>query len=415
MRVLWVKMGGLWPLNTGGRQRSFQLLRELSRRHQVVLVTTDGPDDEPAGLANSLDRCERIVSVPYHAPKQGSARFAATLARSWASRYPVDLWKWRSPEVRRLIAQFIRGGRFDVVVADFLAAIPNVPLQSGPPVVFFAHNVEHMIWRRLREVEPRHLRRQLLEVEWRKVRRIESDACHQARLTIAVSDEDRNILSALAPAARIVSIPTGVDVTYFKPDSAREQPHRLVFSGSMDWYPNEDAMFHFIEAILPRLRQVHPDLAVTVVGRNPRERLRAAAAAAGVDVTGTVNDVRPHIARGSVYVVPLRVGGGTRLKIFEALAMGKPVVSTTIGAEGLGLEHGRQLLLADTAEDFTHAVLSLLANADQRRALAREGRRIVQQRYAWPMVAQSFEAYLLEAATGETASAGTADARVAVS
>ena len=149
MRVLWVKMGGLWPLNTGGRQRSFQLLRELSRRHQVGLVTTDGPDDEPAGLANSLDRCERIVSVPYHAPKQGSARFAATLARSWASRYPVDLWKWRSPEVRRLIAQFIAGGRFDVVVADFLAAIPNVPRQSRTPVVFFAHNVEHMIWRRL--------------------------------------------------------------------------------------------------------------------------------------------------------------------------------------------------------------------------------------------------------------------------
>ena len=366
-------------------------------------------------MANSLERCERIVSVPYHAPKQGSARFAATLARSWASRYPVDVWKWRSTAVRRLITQFIRGGRFDVVVADFLAAIPNVPLRSSTPVVFFAHNVEHMIWRRLRDVEPRQLRRQLLEIEWRKVRRAEASACKQARLTIAVSDEDRDVLAGLAPGSRVVSIPTGVDVSYFKPDFAREQPHRVVFSGSMDWYPNEDAMLYFIDAILPRLRQVHPHLSVTIVGRNPRERLRAAAEAAGVDVTGTVHDVRPHLARGSVYVVPLRVGGGTRLKIFEALAMGKPVVSTTIGAEGLGLEHGRQLLLADTAEDFSRSVLSLLADADQRRALAREGRRIVQQRYAWPMVAQSFEAYLLEAATGETATAMAADAREAVS
>jgi glycosyltransferase involved in cell wall biosynthesis len=327
----------------------------------------------------------------------------------------VDLWKWRRPEVRRLIAQFIQAGRFDVVVADFLAAIPNVPLRTATPVVFFAHNVEHMIWRRLHDVEPRRIRRRLLEIEWRKMRRAEARACSAARLTVAVSEEDREVLSALAPASRIVSIPTGVDIGYFRPESGREQPHRLVFSGSMDWYPNEDAMLHFIEAILPRLRQVHPDLAVTIVGRNPRERLRAAAQAARVEVTGTVNDVRPFVAQGSVYVVPLRVGGGTRLKIFEALAMGKAVVSTTIGAEGLGLEAGRHLLIADADEEFARTVLTLLASPDRRRALGREGRRIVEQRYAWPMVAQSFEAYLLEAATGERATTSVEDdARAAV-
>jgi glycosyltransferase involved in cell wall biosynthesis len=247
------------------------------------------------------------------------------------------------------------------------------------------------------------------------VRRAEAQACLNARLTIAVSDEDRQLLASLAPTSRIVSIPTGVDIGYFRPDHAREQAHRVVFSGSMDWYPNEDAMLYFIDQVLPRLRQEHPDATATIVGRNPTARLRAAAESARVDVTGTVPDVRPHLAAGSVYVVPLRIGGGTRLKIFEALAMGKAVVSTTIGAEGLGLEPGRQVLLADSADDFAGHVLTLFANADRRRALAREGRRLVEQRAAWPLVAQSFEAYLLEAATGEAAAAQMDDAQAAVS
>src|SRR4051812_47467840 len=184
MRVLWVTMGGLWPLNTGGRLRSFHMVSELARTHQVVLVTTEGPHNDADGLAANMPDCERIAFVPYTAPRRGSWRFMRALVRSWFSPLPVDLSKWRAKPMQRLIRSLLNGGGFDVVVADFLVAVPNVPRDRGVPVLFFAHNVEHVIWQRLRDVEARWSRRLLLEVEWRKMRRSETRACAEATLTV---------------------------------------------------------------------------------------------------------------------------------------------------------------------------------------------------------------------------------------
>src|SRR2546430_1809329 len=231
-----------------------------------------------------------------------------------------------------------------------------------------------MIWKRVATVETRAWRRALLEVEWRKMRRCETRACTQATVTIAVSDVDRALLAAAAPGARVFTVPTGVDTSYFAPTGVPESPARLVFIGSMDWYPNEDAMVFFIGEILPVIRRAVPDVEMTVVGRDPSERLRALGEAAGVRITGTVEDVRPWIADAAVYVVPLRVGGGTRLKIFEGLAMGKAVVSTTVGAEGLPLVDGTHFVRADGPAEFARAVVSLLRDRDRRRALGTAGR-----------------------------------------
>ncbi len=383
------------------------MLRELSERHQVVLVTTEGPHDDTSGLAGALARCERIVSIPYRVPKRDSAQFLVALACSWASSYPVDLWKWRAASVRHLIAQLMAGGRFDVVVADFLFAVPNVPRVDGTPVVFFAHNVEHMIWRRLADLETNRIRRAVLDLEWRKVRRAEARACDAAHLTIAVSDPDRDLLRRAAPRARVAVTPTGVDLDYFRPEPERERPNHLVFAGSMDWFPNEDAMTWFIDAVLPVVRRDHPSVGLTIVGRNPSHALCARASSAGVRVTGTVDDVRPYVAEGSVFVVPLRVAGGTRLKIFEALAMGKAVVSTSIGAEGLGLEPGRHLVIADGRDELARAIGTLLASPERRALVANEGRRLVERRYGWPAVARVFESHLMEVVNdGQAAGAG---------
>jgi glycosyltransferase involved in cell wall biosynthesis len=390
-------MGGLWPLNTGGRQRTFQILSELARRHEVQLLTTSGPGDDARGLARHLEHCEHVESVPYVVPKAGSPSFAGALAASWLSRYPVDLWKWRVAAVQRRVRELAATGRFDVAVADFLFAVPNMPESADMPLVFFAHNVEHLIWKRLSHVEPRLWRRALLEVEWRKVRRCEARACQQARITIAVSSEDRERLQADAPSSRVVEVPTGVDADYYRPEPGREVPGRLVFSGSMDWYPNEDAVVYFVDTILPRIRQRRPDVSMTIVGRNPGPRVRALADRPGVYVTGNVEEVRPFVAEGAVYVVPLRIGGGTRLKIFEALAMGKAVVSTSVGAEGLGLVSGRHLALADGPDAFSAAVGSLLADRERCRRLGHEGRRLVVERYSWGRVAGEFAAHLQEA------------------
>jgi glycosyltransferase involved in cell wall biosynthesis len=391
VRILWVKVGGLWPLDTGGRVRSFNILAELARRHRVTLLTTHAPGESPGELQTRLPQCERVESFPYAAPKWHTARFAATLMRSWFSELPVDLLKHRVPALRAEVERALASEPFDLCVADFLFALPNVPQERSVPVVLFSHNVEHLIWKRLCDTDASVWRRPLLEIEWRKLRRYEAQACRRADLTIAVSAADLEVLGASAPGARGCAIPTGVDTAYFAPNGTAEEPARLVFTGSMDWHPNDDAMRWFIDTILPRIRDAVPNATLTVVGRNPRPPLLAAAHRAGVEVTGTVDDVREHVERGSVFVVPLRIGGGTRLKIFEALAMGKAVVSTTIGAEGLPLADNVHVVRADDPDDFAIAVVALLRDPARRRALGEAGRRLVREHYAWPQVAREFE------------------------
>jgi glycosyltransferase involved in cell wall biosynthesis len=392
MRLLWIKMGGLWPATSGGRIRSLLTLSHLSARHDVTVVTTHGPQDDPAGLVRRLPDCRHVVSFPFAPPKSGSPAFVRALVGSWLSDYPVDLWKWRLPELREQVRELLAEEQFDLCVADFLVAAAHLSQATPVPVVLFEHNVEYLIWQRLAALERRLVRRTLLDIEWRKLRRCEAAACAAADLTIAVAETDRRTLTAIAPTARIASVPTGVDTTYFVPGGAREIPHRLVFTGSMDWYPNYDAVLYFCDAILPRIRAQIPDVSFSVVGRNPGTHL-ASLARLGVTVTGTVPDVRPHIDEAALYIVPLRAGGGTRLKIFEAFAMAKAVVSTTIGAEGLGVTPNRDIVLADDPETFARAVVSLLQDSPARQRLGRAGRALVESSYTWRHAAEAFEAH----------------------
>ena len=396
MRILWVKVGGLWPLTSGGRLRSFHTVAELSRRHHVTVVTTHEAPDEAGALPARLGAATRVVSLSFVPAKQGSARFALALTGSWASPLPVDLWRWRIRAIRDVVRRMLTRGRFDICVADFLAAMPNIPDRIGAvPLVLFEHNVEHMIWKRVSETERRTLLRPLLEVEWRKMRHYETLACQRAALVLAVSDADRDVLQLLAPAARIETVPTGVDAAYFAPTDP-DVEDEVLFTGSMDWYPNDDAMAYFIDRILPPIRREVPGVRMTIVGRRPRPRLREVAQAAGVTVTGTVEDIRPFMARAAVYVVPLRIGGGTRLKVFEALAMGKAVVSTAIGVEGLALVEGTEFALADDPDEFARSVVALLRDPARRRALGARGRRLIEARYSWAESARVFEAHCRE-------------------
>jgi len=385
-------MGGLWPSTTGGRVRSLQIVSALCRHHSVTLVTTHGPGDDPEGLARQLPDCHQVVSIPYDVPKRGSSSFPLTVARSWLSSYPVDLWKWRVDEVRGQVQAIVDKDQIDLIVCDFLFAAANVPLGGQVPVVLFEHNVEHLIWKRLSALERNPFRKLLLEIEWRKLRDNETELCHIADLTIAVSDEDRLRLAAMAPGAAIGAIPTGVDTSYFRPAGRPQIPGRLVFSGSMDWHPNEDAVIYFGEAILPRIRERFNGASFVIVGRNPTHKLRDAAVRLDMIVTGTVDDVRPHLDEAAVYVVPLRAGSGTRMKIFEALGMAKAVVSTTVGAEGLALTDQKEFVAADDPDEFAHAVVHLLLDDRRRHALGDAGRALVVERYSWDQVARAFDA-----------------------
>jgi len=394
-----VKMAGLWPLTSGGRIRSFQIVSQLSQLHSVSVITTCEPAAPgvapPAAqrdtLRAALPACGSVVALPHAPARVGSPRFALALSRSWLSPLPVDLHRWRVPSLQREIERSLSDGAFDLCVADFLAAVPNLPARPGVPVILFEHNVEHLIWRRLaRTLSPG--RRAPAELEWRKLRRYEARACSGAALTVAVSEDDAAVLRSIAPGADVRPISTGVDVEYFSQNGPREISGRIAFVGSMDWYPNQDAALFLIEQIMPRVRAARPDATLAIVGRKPSARVRAAATRIGAEVTGTVDDVRPHIARAQVVVVPLRVGSGTRLKIFEALAMGKAVVSTAVGAEGLPIVPSEHYLRRDEPVAFADAVTSLLGDPARRRALGSAGRNLVAERYAWSQIALQFAA-----------------------
>lgn len=404
MHILWIKLGGLWPLDSGGRLRSFHILSQLALRHRITFLTTHEPGDDVNALRAHLPPNVEVLSVPYSIPKRGSVRFVLLLLQSWFSRHPIDVFKFRVPALSRRISRTLEEKNTDVCVADFLSATPNVSLSGSVPVVFFAHNVEHMIWERLSRIVPGFLR-PFLNLEWRKMRRYEAKICRQSTATITVSDVDRQRLASIVAEANLSTVPTGVDTAYFTPSDEEELPFEMVFTGSMDWHPNEDAMLHFLDTILPRIRRNIPGASLTVVGRNPTVRLRTRASEAGVHVTGTVDDVRPYIAKAAVYVVPLRIGGGTRLKIFEALAMGKAVVSTAVGAEGLPIIHGEHILQVDEPDQFAHAVLSLMKDTGRRRAVGAAGRHLVETRYSWSQVARQFETRCLEAIDRDAGSA----------
>jgi glycosyltransferase involved in cell wall biosynthesis len=189
----------------------------------------------------------------------------------------------------------------------------------------------------------------------------------------------------------VVVIPTGVDTTYFAPSTVAERPRHLVFSGSMDWLPNEDGMLYFVHEILPLIRQQEPSVTVTIVGRSPTPSVARLASDAGIEVTGRVDDVRPYLAAAAVYIVPLRIGGGTRLKIFEAMSMGKAVVSTTVGAEGLPVTAGEHLRLADDPDEFAGAVVHLLRSPIERAQLGTRARHLVATTYDWAAAATELE------------------------
>lgn len=392
LRILWVKMGGLWPANSGGRLRSFNILRELSQQHELTVLTTHSHGESAGALREQLPACRRVDSRLFTPPKSSSPLFLFTLAASWFSRQPVDMYKHQLPALRAEVGQLLASGQFDLCIVDFMSAVPNVPLAGATPVVLFSHNVEYMIWKRLHDNETHWARRLLLAIEWRKMRRAETRVCDTVAATITVSQDDAVLLRQGSPATRIEAVPTGVDVHYFTADArVAKRPCALVFSGSMDWFPNEDAMLYFLEEMLPAVQQQYPQVSLSIVGRHPTERLRAAALRHGVEVTGTVPDVRPWLDRACVYIVPLRIGGGTRLKIYEALSMGMAVVSTTIGAEGLDLTDDVHLLRADTPDTFASAVVRLLRDPALREALGEAGRDLMTEHHGWSQVARRFE------------------------
>ena len=392
MRILWLKTELLHPVDKGGKIRTYQMLKELKRNHHVTYMTLD--DGSAAGDARDRaeEYCAELICIAHPRREKFTAGFYLELARNLVSPLPYAVVKYRSAEMQRKIRALIQGNKYDVLICDFLAPAVNVPRDLKCPLILFQHNVEAMIWRRHYEVQTNPIKKAYLYGQWLKMRAFEAAACRRFDYVVAVSREDRALMQREYRAAAVDDVPTGVDTSFFRPLGTEPRTaHNLVFTGSMDWLPNEDAIRYFTEQIMPLLKRVLPDVTLTVVGRNPYPALiELSKRDASIIVTGRVDDVRPYMERAAAYVVPLRIGGGTRLKIYEAMAMEKPIVSTTVGAEGLPVRDGAELLLADSPQAFADAVVRVLTDEEFARRLGDCSAALVREQFGWDRVARRF-------------------------
>jgi len=402
MKILWVKSGGLLPLTHGGRIRSYYLARELAKLHEVSLFTFASQEENPIPTHEPLKQIFRnVVCLPLKIPKLHGLQESVNYARNLLSMRPYSASKYCQPWVAKELVAHLAREQYDLLLCDFLLTAAVIPWDWPRPKVLFTHNIEGVIWERHFRNSKNPMWKAVCYREYRTLERMEHQYISSADHVLAVSDNDRDFFLRYAPKNKMTVIPTGVDIDYFGPSNGDSNPESIVFTGSMDWIANEDGIVFFIEKVLPLVRQQFPNAKLLVVGRRPSDRMRKIGASVlGVEVTGTVDDIRPYLARGSVYVVPLLVGGGTRIKIFEAMAAGKAIVSTTIGAEGLPVKHGENIFLADDAESFARCVIELLGNRATREGLGAASRKLVTAGYSWKAVAHVLGVALEAAASG---------------
>jgi sugar transferase (PEP-CTERM/EpsH1 system associated) len=407
MRILWLKADPLLPLDKGGKLRTWHLMRQLARRHEITFLSYADPGQPRSDIDGMGEVASKVVTIHRRDPPKGSLAFYSDAARHLLNRLPYAVGKYESAVYRQELAELLTTGEFDVVVCDFLPPAVNMPADLPCPVVLFTHNVEAEIWRRHAETASSSIARVLYRIQHRRMLRFEAATLARFDGVLAVSDADRETFGHLYPAVTrrpIHVVPTGVDTLFFAPaadagsEASPAHSRSLVFTGSMDWLPNEDAMLFFCREILPLVRAEEPVVTLSIVGRAPTPAVRRLGSDPGITVTGRVDDVRPAMREAAVYVVPLRIGGGTRLKIFEAMSMAKAVVSTAVGAEGLPVSAGDDLLLADEPRAFARSVVTLLRDVGRRRAIEQAARALVVSRYDWSVVAGDLEVALIRIA-----------------
>jgi polysaccharide biosynthesis protein PslH len=407
-RLLFVSPRFLFPMDQGGKIRTGNILRGLKGGAFAVTLASPAPADHRRFAAEIAGACDEFIAWPEQPP----SRLRRVLAL--ADRLPVAAATDRSTAGAARVARALSDGP-DVVIVDFPHAGVLVPPNIDAASVMFTHNVEAEIFER-HAARATGLWRLIWSGQSRKMRRFEEATLRRFDSVIAVSKRDAEALTKRYRLPVVEDIDTGVDLDFFafQPPDAAPDPGSdggtLVFTATMSWAANVEGIHFLLDEVWPLLLRSRPKLKAVIIGRNPPASLadKIRERGLGVTLTGFVDDIRPHVARANVYVIPLFVGSGTRIKAFEAMAMGRPVVSTTLGIEGLEVTHGEHFLRADSADDFRRHILSLLDDAASRACIARCARALMEARFSWAEVARQFEAICLRAlerrrAQGETA------------
>jgi sugar transferase (PEP-CTERM/EpsH1 system associated) len=383
-----------WPTTSGVLLRCYNLLREVARHHRIHLLALNqdvllAPAAVEASRRQLAAFCADVQVFPL-AASNSRAAYGALLLKNLASPLPYSVPRFYSPALEQAAVEILARRPVRVLQFETIAMAQYGALASDLPSILVHQNVESELLRRRAAAERNPLARLYIAAQAEKLARYEELVGRAAASNVAVSAADRAAFLERIPGARFDVVVNGVDVDYFQPiGDAAGDDDRLVFVGGMSWYPNRDAMSWFLDEIWPLIRRERPRARMTIVGSHPApEVLRAVERGEGIEAPGLVPDIRPYVQGAALFVCPLRVGGGTRLKILDAWAMGKAVVSTGLGCEGLDAVPGRDLEIADDPAAFAARVCALLADPGRRRALGRAGRGRVVHEFAWPGVAE---------------------------
>ncbi len=400
MNILFLTPQLPYPPRQGTTIRNYNLILHLAQQHTIDLLTFLAPGEQLAADSPLHTLCRKVAAVPQPA-RSGRRRAADTLT----TLTPDMGLRLESPAMWDLVRTWTVQTAYDLVqvegieLAQYGMSVAGHKARRAPGLVFDNHNCEYLLQKRNALNDLRLPRRWPAAgyslAQWQKLRRYETIILHAADATVAVSEADKQAMLAIAPEAGITVVSNGIDLDAYRPaagglSTADAAAPTFVFTGKMDYRPNIDAALWFAEEVLPLVVTQEPNACFQLVGMNPHARLDVLRADPHVAITGAVPDTRPYIAAAAVYVIPMRVGGGTRFKALEAMACGKAIVSTSLGVEGIPVQHGRELLLADTPTDFAAAVVRLVADlragGTLQQQLGAAARRFVEERYGWPTI-----------------------------
>jgi glycosyltransferase involved in cell wall biosynthesis len=406
MNVMIIDGDVTYPPTSGKRLRTLNLMLPLARRHRLTYVGRGQGNPEENRRAVECLSAQGIEThvVDDPIPRKKGLSFYARLAGNLLSPLPYSVASHRSERMRAVVRELAARQTIDLLQVEwsgYLYVVEGI----RAPIVLQAHNVDTLIWQRFQDTERHRLKRWYIAGQRRKFEKFERRAFHAVRRVVAVSPEDAALAREKFGVDRIDVVDNGVDVDFFRDVRPTADSRTILYLGSLDWRPNLDALRLLLDPIFPNVQAHEPDARLVIVGRHPPDWLRQRVAGMpGVELHADVPDVRPYLARSMAMSVPLRIGGGSRLKILESLAAGLPVVSTHVGAEGLALRPGQDYTLADSPEQQAAALIGCLRQPDRALAQAEQGRQTVRDRYDWPMLAERLERVWEKAARTKTPS-----------
>lgn len=391
MRILFLSPRQPWPTLSGAKLREYHFLRALGRQAELTYLYFQEPSQKPL-TSEELPFCRDIVGVP-----RPSTYGLWNLMRGVLGRWPLPILNYTSAEMTAAIERLPSSSRYDLVHFDSIHMMRYTEpvtrhFGAQPRVVYNWHNIESEAMRRFSATTGRGPQSLYANLTAPKLERLERNILHSAFGHVVCSAREREQLLRIAPRTRIEVIENGVDTGYFAPrDVSGQVRNRIVFIGAMAYYPNAEAAASFARSIWPLVRERFPDLRFTIAGSNPLPPLLALRELPGVEVTGTVPDVRPYYQEALAAIVPLRTGGGTRLKILEAMAAGVPVISTPLGAEGLSVQPGKDILIAgpDDAEGWLRHIGDLHSSEERRASIREAGLARVRAHYDWEALGEA--------------------------